>query len=202
MGGGGAERQVSYLSHLKNIDKIISLEPVVHYPVANNKLQILYPKKARTIFNKAYQLMMAPSRLKKLGVNKNTNLMCFLQLSYIIGYCCKLLLGSKYTICIRTNPLAFYKNVTSLKIPMFLYKHMLRSADCIIANSATTALQLQQSFGLQNVHTIANGYAITRIKKLSAASDERFDALFNEYKVLVHTGRLEYDKGQWHLLRI
>lgn len=202
MGGGGAERQVSYICHLPEIGKVISLEPVVHYAVPEKKLQILFPRPARNLFNKAFQILSAPYRLKKIGVNKQTNLFCFLQLSYIIGYLCKVILGCRYTICIRTNPMAYYKNVSSIKIPFFLYKHMLRSADCIIANSRTTALQLKNAFGLPDVKTIANGYDLNRIKRMSAESNPLFDKLFEKYEVLVHTGRLEYDKGQWHLLRI
>ena len=37
LGGGGAERQVSYISQLPNIQKIISLEPVVHYEMDEEK---------------------------------------------------------------------------------------------------------------------------------------------------------------------
>ena len=202
MGGGGAERQVSYISRLTEIEKVISLEPVVYYPIDGHKLHILYARKARSVFNKAYQIIMAPYRLKKLGVDRNTNLLCFLQLSYIIGWYCKWVLGCKFIMCIRTNPMAFYKNVSSIKIPLPVYKRLLHRADGIIANSETTARQLRQVFHLKNVDTIANGYDISRILKLSATRNPQFEALFREKKVLVHTGRLEYDKGQWHLLRI
>jgi glycosyltransferase involved in cell wall biosynthesis len=202
LGGGGAERQVSSLANLKEIEKVISLEPIVHYPINRDKLSILFSHQARNLFDKAWQLIATPAKMKKVGVNKDANLLCFLQLSYIAGYICKRIIGCEYTICIRTNPLAYYQHVSGIKLPMFLFKHLLRQADHVIANSKSTAYQLEQHFGLNHVHTITNGYDVEKLHKMSQTLPDEFVPLYEKHKVLVHTGRLAYDKGQWHLLRV
>lgn len=202
LGGGGAERQVALIQNVPALDQIITIEPHDVYRVNPTKKISLFDAPASGLLSKGKQLGLALIKLKKLGVNKHTKVYCFLQLSYILGYFAKKLLGCKLYICIRTNPFGYYANAVSMKMPMFLYKHILQTADKVLTNSATTALEIKSKLGLQQVHAIANGYNFDAIKKASEENLDAFEIVFTNKIVCIHTGRLDYDKGQWHLLRI
>jgi glycosyltransferase involved in cell wall biosynthesis len=201
LGGGGAERQVSLISTLNEIDKIILLEPIITYDIPKEKL-IFLSNSPNSILQKALLLFTISSKLKKIGVDKNANLFCFLQLSYILGLIAKFVLKCKFIICIRTSPFGFYEQYKGLKIPFFIYKFILKKADKIICNSKTSELQLKEKLNLNQAVTISNGYNIGALQSLSKESLGEFDTLFNSNKVLITVGRLLHDKGQWHLIRI
>jgi len=203
LSGGGAERQVSYISKLKSIDKLILLEPLITYEIPVEKTIIVSDSKNGTlIVNKIINLFNAIKILKKIGLNRNTNLICFLQLSYIIGFVCKILFKCKLTYCIRTNPFGFYEQYKGMKIPFFIYQYMLRSADHIVCNSKTTADELNHKFNFTKAQHIPNGYDINSLNQQAEQSLNIVEAVFHSNKVLITAGRLLHDKGQWHLIRI
>jgi hypothetical protein len=84
IGRGGAERQISYIASVAEIEKIICIEPLLSYPIPEKKL-IFLSKGEGKIYQKIFQLICAPIKLKKF-VDKNTHVICFLQLSYLLGY--------------------------------------------------------------------------------------------------------------------
>ena len=201
LGGGGAERQVSLISKLNEIDKIILLEPVVNYPIPNHKLCYLSTQPIAT-FTKIKTLFTAPFKLKKIGLDRNTNLFCFLQFSYILGFLCKILFKCNFIICIRTSPIGFYKEYKGTKIPFFIYKFILNRADKILCNSETSCLQLKSILKNKNIHSISNGYDIVNIKNKSSEEIGELDHLFANHEILITVGRLVHDKSQWNLIRI
>lgn len=201
LGGGGAERQVSLISTLNEIDKIILLEPIVSYDIPKDKL-IFLSNSPNTILQKVILLFTISSKLNKIGVDKNANLFCFLQLSYILGLITKFVLKCKFIICIRTSPFGFYEQYKGLKIPFFIYKYILKKADKIICNSKTSEIQLKEKLNLQQAITISNGYHIESLQKKANESIDELDQVFKNNKVLITVGRLIHDKSQWNLIRI
>jgi glycosyltransferase involved in cell wall biosynthesis len=203
LGGGGAERQISYVGRLSDIDKIICIEPLNEYNIPDEKIIYLCDFFAGgNLFKKLYQFFYVIYKLRKLGIDKNTHLLCFLQLSHLIGTVYKLLYRCKLTLCIRTNPFGFYTHSDILKLPFFIFKFMLRKADHVLCNSLKTQKEIELRMDLQNVYTIPNGYDIRKIRQMSEKTISPFENLFETNKTIVHVGRLYYDKGQWHLIRI
>ncbi len=203
LGGGGAERQISYVGRLSDIDKIICIEPLNEYNIPDDKIIYLCDFFAGgNLFKKLYQFFYVIYKLRKLGIDKDTHLLCFLQLSHLIGTVYKMLYRCKLTICIRTNPFGFYTHADILKLPFFIFKYMLRKADHVLCNSFKTQKEIELRMGLQHVHTIPNGYDIRKIRQMSEKSISPFETVFENNKTIVHVGRLYYDKGQWHLIRI
>ncbi len=203
LGGGGAERQISYISRLKEIEKVICLEPLNAYAIDSSRIVYLFSTLASksNLLKKAWRILLIPYKLKKAGISRHTNLLCFLHFSYIVGYITKILFGCNLIICIRTNPISYYQKTAYFKMPLWLFKMILRKADTVVSNSKTTALMIQETYKLQQSKFIQNGYDIQGITTLAQESLGNYEALFAQ-DVLVHSGRLEFDKGQWHLLRI
>jgi glycosyltransferase involved in cell wall biosynthesis len=201
LGGGGAERQVSLLSTLNEIDKIILLEPIVNYPIAKQKLCFISTK-TNSIFNKIKILFTYPFKIKKLGLDRNTNLFCFLQFSYILGFVSKIIFKCNFIICIRTSPIGFYKQYKGFKIPFFIYKFILNHADKILCNSETSCLQLKSILNNNNIQSISNGYDIINIKNKASEEIGEMESLFTNHEILITVGRLVHDKSQWNLISI
>jgi glycosyltransferase involved in cell wall biosynthesis len=201
LGGGGAERQVSLISKLNDIDKIILVEPIVNYSVPNHKIYYLSPKPNSTI-TKIKILFTFPFILKKIGLDRNTNLFCFLQFSCILGFLSKLLFKCNFIVCIRTSPIGFYKEYKGFKIPFFIYKLILNHADKILCNSETSCLQLKSILKNKNIQSISNGYDIVNIKNKASEEIGEMESLFKNHEILITVGRLVHDKSQWNLIRI
>ena len=201
LAGGGAERQVSLISNLTEIDKIILLEPIINYAIPTEKLIVLSTSK-NSIFRKIFLLFYAPFYLRKIGLDKHTNLFCFLQLSYIIGFFCKIVCKCQFIICIRTSPIGFYKQYKGLKIPYFIYSYLLKHSNKVICNSATSALQLIEILKVPQAISIPNGYDVSKIQTLSQTKDPIWEKIIENKDVLITVGRLVHDKAQWHLIRV
>jgi glycosyltransferase involved in cell wall biosynthesis len=201
LSGGGAERQLIQLVQRDVFDKTFLFFNDFDYQVDKSKFELLYEKKP-SLLQKVFLLIDAPLKLRKRGVDKYTELFCFLQLSCYIGFICKLLFGSKFIYCLRTNPFDYYKFNKDKKLPFFLYKFILLRADKIICNSAATAQQVKQKFPQCHVQFISNGYNIDEIQKKANESVGQMQALFDNNIVFITSGRLDIDKGQWHLIKI
>lgn len=203
IGGGGAERQISYIAELDIVDKVISIEPNSYYPIPPEKWIILSSLQGeKSTFKKLIQFCIVPFRLLS-RVDRQTHLVCFLQLSYIYGYMMKLLTGCTYTISVRTNPWAFYLNSAGFKMPFRMYAMMLQKADYVTTNSKSTAEELNRKLRLKHPAVVTdNGYDIEHIEQQAKNDIGILSELFDQYKVLINVGRLSIDKGQWHLLRV
>lgn len=202
LGGGGAERQISYIAPIAAVEKIVCIEPLISYSVPDEKLMFLTKGQGR-FYQKAAQLISVPLKLSKF-VKKDSHLICFLQLSYILGFIVKLFTGCKYTITVRTNPWGFYEFSAGLKLPFRLYTLLLKKADYVVSNSAATSLEIEKKLKLKRPPiTIQNGYDTKKITDMSLEPIE--DVLlpvFENNLVFITVGRLFTDKGHWHLLRI
>ena len=85
-----------------------------------------------------------------------------------------------------------------------LQKFLLESLDKVVVVSKAVKEDLRRTYWLssERVRVIYNPIDIEDIRKLASESlEEKYKDIF-EKPVLVNVGRLERQKGQWHLLRI
>ena len=204
LGNGGAERQASYLSFLPEIDKVLSIEPKVRYTVDEEKLIVLTQlSQQHTLIGKARQILQVLKKLRDLNVDKESNLICFLQLSTIIGVIYKKLFGCKLTITIRTNPFQHSKyGKGGINIKWLQY--LLKNADHVLVNSVDVKKKLHSTFPFlkEKLHLILNGYDFNDIHSKSIQPVTEFEDLFQKNNFLLMTGRLDPAKGYLNLLRI
>jgi glycosyltransferase involved in cell wall biosynthesis len=201
LSGGGAERQITALVQKGVFEKIYLLTNDVKYKIDKAKYEALY-QDAPTIIQKILLLVKTPFILRKKGITKSTKLYCFLQLACFIGFATKMLFGCKFIYCLRTNPFDYYKYNTDKKIPFFLYKFILSRADLILCNSASTTNLVQNWLPNSQVRYTPNGYDVQDIQTKAMAPVDEYRKVFENNIVLLSSGRLDRDKGQWHLIKI
>jgi glycosyltransferase involved in cell wall biosynthesis len=203
LAGGGAERQVAGIISLDLIEKVFILENVISYKVDHSKVVAVTSKLKCGRLSKICIIISALSDLRKYGLGgKDTQLICFMQLSLIVGIFAKLLFRCKLVLTLRTNPFEYSRSGDGTKLPLFVLKLMLRYADKVLTNSIDTASEVHSMWRLSNVQQIRNGYDIDEIRKLSGQSIEELTEFFTKNRVLLNVARFSTDKGQWHLLHI
>lgn len=205
LGGGGAERQISYISQLDSIDKIICIEPLVSYDIPKEKLIFLTNTLSQKgLIAKLFHSIEALNALRKLNLNRHVHLICFLQLSTILGVICKLIYNCRLTLSIRINPFMHGQNKNAHKLSGKALSFMFKKANHIVPNSIETANDIKLHFPkiANKVHTIVNGYDINEIATKSLQANPIYDSLMANYPCIVNAGRTDSQKGQWHLIRI
>jgi len=204
MGGGGAERQVSSIYQISEIDLLLCIERENVYDIPPEKIKFLTDTKATgSVIGKLKQIVTTVIALKKLGVNRHTHLLCFLQLPFIIGNICKFLFRCKVTISIRYNPFGFNETSKDRSIPLALLKYLLNRVDLIVPNSISTATQLRSFLKKgQTVIPVSNGYNLEEIQMKAMKPVPHYVDLLTKYDCLLSVGRLSAEKGHRHLLRI
>jgi len=205
--GGGAERQVSLLiSHL-NISKIICLFKLESYPVAADKKLFLFPSLHKYGFIRFLLIPFMLIRLrKKINPGRDTHLISFLQLSNIVGLCCKLIWRCRLTVSIRTTTSLYYKiykiGAFTKRLDRLVFKH----ADKLVTNSEGSKQDLINNFGIDEgkIEVIVNAYDICEIEQLMVKpfDDPDIETLFNNYKIILSVGRLGVEKGLGQALKI
>jgi len=205
LGGGGAERQISYISQLQEIDKILCIEPWVEYELPEEKLIFVTKKISKgNKFSKIIQVVKTLAILKKIGINKKSHLICFLQLSTLIGVLAKMVFKCKLTLSIRINPFMHGQNENAKSLSLFMLHFLFKKADYIVPNSYDTSLDIEKKFPQykSKIKTIVNGYDIATIERNSSEVEANFETLFKNNFCLLNIGRTDTQKGQWHLLRM
>lgn len=207
LAGGGAERQVSLLIEHLDVDKIICLFNEQNYPVKVEKRIFLFP---RLYQNSLVRFLLVPFMLlrlkKQIRPDRDTHLVSFLQLSNIVGLCCKLIWKCRLTVSIRTTTSLYYKIYNVGRITRFLDKQIFRHADLLVTNSEGSKQDLIRQFGIkeEKIRVIVNTYDVGEISRLKAVpfDDPAMDTLFHNYKIILTVGRLAIEKGLDHALKI
>lgn len=207
LSGGGAERQVSLLSSHLNIEKIICLFNEQSYAVAEEKKLFLFPKLHSYGF---IRLLLVPLMLfrlwRRIKPNRETHIISFLQLSNIVGLCCKLIWGCRLTVSIRTTTSLYYKIYKIGAFTKRLDRLIFKYADELITNSEGSRQDLIENFGIneKKIEVIVNAYDIKEIEVLKKIpiEDAAVEALFNKYKIILSVGRLGIEKGLAQALKI
>lgn len=208
LSNGGAERVVSNLSLElpKELDKKIILfgdDAEVDYPY-NGELMYLDTKKQKNI-TYIYKIYMLFDRIKKLKrikkENQNEAMISFLEYPNLLN-----LLTRKYgkTIISVRNHMSS-KHVKGVKALFWnsTIKLLYGKADLIIAVSEEIKKDLVLNYGIseKKIKVIYNSYDIDKIESLLNEDVENEYIEIFENPVVITVGRLNKQKGQWHLIR-
>ena len=203
---GGAERAVSNLTRKlpDDIDKTILLygtQNRIDYPV-DGKIEYIDTIKKNTVLNKFFSILTRMQRLKKIKQdNPDTVFISFLEYPNLLN-----LLTAKWsrTIISVRNHMST-KNGRSLKGQFWKITIRLfyNRADLIIAVTQDIKKDLVEHFGIEEkkIQVIYNYYHLGQISEQgSQALDPKYASIY-ENPVVVTMGRMNWQKGQWHLIR-
>jgi len=203
---GGAERAVSNLTRKlpDDIEKMILLygtQNRIDYPVAG-KLEYIDAVKKNTVLNKFLSILTRAQRLKKIKQdNPDTVFVSFLEYPNLLN-----LLTAKWgrTIISVRNHMST-KNGRSLK--GLFWKVSIRlfynRADLIIAVTEDIKRDLVDHFGIEEkkIRVIYNYYHLDQIREQGNQDlDPQYESIY-QHPVVVTMGRMNWQKGQWHLIR-
>ncbi len=210
LSNGGAERTISNIT--RNLgggyscDIIVNNDSEVAYPVEGNVISLgLKAEKNKLKFG--YQILAFVKRivtLRRIKKEKKYDAVFSFSESASIA---NILSGKSYckvivSVRIHLSSMAgewLYRFI-GFPIIRVIYNH----ADKIVAVSEGVRYDLIDNFGIDESHiiTIPNGCDLARIDKLASEelSDSEKIALSGE-NVIVTMGRLDYQKGQRHLIR-
>ncbi|NCC77453.1 MAG: glycosyltransferase, partial [Clostridia bacterium] len=203
---GGAERAVSNLTRKlpDDIEKTILLygtQNRIDYPV-EGKLEYIDAVKKNTVLNKFTSILTRAQRLKKIKQdNPDTVFISFLEYPNLLN-----LLTAKWsrTIISVRNHMST-KNGRSLK--GLFWKVTIRlfynRADLIIAVTEDIKRDLVDHFGIEEkkIRVIYNYYHLDQIREQgNQPLDPDYEYIY-KHPVVVTMGRMNWQKGQWHLIR-
>jgi len=120
-----------------------------------------------------------------------------------------LLSGGKAKTCIsvREHKTERFRYDRSLegKVHRWLMTRLYPRADLVVSQTRSVEHDLIENFGIDPSRSavIPNPYDLDLLRRLAdEALEAPMDTLFSRHKVIVNTGRLSRQKGQWHLIRI
>ncbi len=209
LSNGGAERTVSNLSMNfpkdYEIDIIINDTNRIDYPYRGNLITLgLKPQENK--LNLCYQIRTFFKRARILrNLKREKHYQAVISFSESANFA-NILSGKKYCkviLSVRVN-LSSSNNKLYHAFVFPLVKCLYNYADMIIAVSKGVARDLIKNFGINpsRVTSISNGCNIDEIRRLSLMekTEEESRALLHD-NIIVTAGRLEHQKGQWHLIR-
>lgn len=209
--GGGAERALSnIITHFPDdwdIDILVNNETLVEFPYKGNILSLSLPGfgNRKTVF---YFIRETVKRINYLRKIKKSNhydaCISFLDSANISN----VLSGNKYCktiVSIRINMFATKSKLLYRLSVIPLVKLIYRHADKIVAVSKEIELGLICRLGMpeSGVQTIVNGYDCSYINEQMRTAPIQIDKrIIGKWsKIVVSVGRLDEQKGHWHLIR-
>ncbi|KAA2398112.1 MULTISPECIES: glycosyltransferase [Bacillus] len=206
LSSGGAERVVSNLSlnMSADIEKEIILfgsNAKIEYPYKGN-LIFLDKLSHKNIFYKLFSFMSRVRELKKIKKqNKDVPLISFLEYPNLINLLTYK--QGKTIISVRNHMSSKHKKGLKSFFWNKTIKYFYVKADQIIAVSEEIKNDLVKNYSIpeKKVKVIYNSYSINEIEEMSKESiEEKYEHIFSK-PVVITAGRLNRQKGQWHLIR-
>ncbi|MDC7236612.1 MAG: glycosyltransferase [Sphaerochaetaceae bacterium] len=206
---GGAERVVSRLSFILSTTNhtvyfIVSDGTVLSYPYDGNLIDLKVP--ATKGINKFLTILKRTNELKKIKKEKELDVV----ISFLDGANLVNILSHhepcKNIVSIRNFQQEEYKYKKHGSFSNLVSNYIYKKADYVICCSKLICEETKKQFSISDkkVDVLYNPYNCEQIKQDSLKQD------FKEYKdfsdqhdlTLVTTGRLTYQKGYWHLVKI
>lgn len=203
---GGAERVVSNLSLNinKNIEKNILIfgeNSRIDYPYGG-KLVYLDKSKSTNILTKIKIIRDRISSIKKIKKSKQcTTTISFLEYPNLINTLTSK--SGKSIVSVRNHMSTKHSTGIKSKLWNVTIKYLYPRADLIISVSEEIKRDLIENYKINpdKIKVIYNSYDIEKINRLAKEEVEyEYKEIFNN-PVIITVGRLNKQKGQWHLIR-
>ena len=207
---GGAERALSNITlnfpKEYSIDILVNSDKYIDYEYNANIISMGIDEKPKTgsVFFQLKVLLKRIKRLKKMKKSgEYTACISFLDSANIAnilaaGKSCRTIVSVRNSLKKKSAQPQYRYLVNPL------IKWLYNKAYKVVACSKGIEKELTDIYGIkpEKVITIENGYDIKRIRELSCEEIEnRHLSLMHDKKVIVTTGRMSHQKGQWHLIR-
>lgn len=205
---GGAERALSnIITHFPDdweIDILINNETMIEFPYKGNLLSLSLPafgdNKTPMYFFR--ETVKRASVLKKMKRERGYNAcISFLDSSNISNVLsgnkyCKTIISMRLSMTSEKSGLLY--RVSAVPLMKLVYNH----ADKIITVSKEIEQDAKERFHIRDkkIATIVNGYDVAKIVEQAQKRPENV-MLFEGKRLVVTVGRLDSQKGQWHLIR-
>ncbi len=205
---GGAERALSnIMTHFPDhweIDILINNETMVEFPYKGNLLSLSLPVfgDSKTPIYFLRETIKRARVLKKMKRAKDYDAcISFLDSSNISNVLsgnkyCKTIISMRLNMTSEKSGLLY--RVSALPLMKLLYNH----ADKIVAVSREIEQDAKARFHIpdEKITTIVNGYDVAKIAEQAQRKPENAMP-FEGKRLVVTVGRLDSQKGQWHLIR-
>ncbi|MFA2832069.1 glycosyltransferase [Bacillus paranthracis] len=206
LSSGGAERVVSNLSlnmpaDVKREIILFGSNAKIEYPYKGN-LVFLDKLSHKNIFYKVFSFISRVRALKKIKKkNKDVPLISFLEYPNLIN-----LLTYRHgrtIISVRNHMSSKHQKGLKAFCWNMTIKFLYGKADQVIAVSEEIKNDLVKNYGIseKKITVIYNSYSIKDIEEMSKEKiEEKYQHIFSQ-PVVITAGRLNRQKGQWHLIR-
>lgn len=205
---GGAERALSNIvTHFPDdweIDILLNNERLIEYPYKGNILSLSLPdfRNRKTLIYFCKELMKRTCVLRKLKKNNHYNVcISFLDSSNIANVLsgnkyCKTIISMRLNMTSKKSGLLY--RISAFPLINFVYRH----ADKIVTVSREIEQDMRARYHIpaKRITTIVNGYDMAEIQN-NAQNRPEGAKLPKGKKWVVTVGRLDSQKGQWHLIR-
>lgn len=206
--GGGAERALSNIMiHFPDdweIDLLMNNRDFIEFPYKGNilSLNIPEPRSRKSVVHQIWAIIKRSWYLKKLKKENHYNAcISFLDSSNISNILsgnkyCKTIISMRVSMTSEQSGLLY--RISAFPLMNFVYNH----ADKIVAVSKEIEQDVKTRFHIPDnqITSITNGYDADIIKE-QAKNTVRNAMSFAGRKMVVTVGRLNSQKGQWHLIR-
>jgi len=202
---GGVQRVVSNLSFKigeKNETELLlfSKKNPIMYPF-NGKIRYLDTCNRKNIFSKIIIMYRRVQEIKKEKQEENVVVISFLEIPNVLNILART--ERKTIISVRNYASVKFKNGISGFVNRLIIKFFYNKADKIIAVSQAIKIDLIENFNIDRnkIEVIHNSYAIEKIEKMCVEQLTYEEQEIFKSPVVITSGRLADQKGQWHLIR-
>lgn len=208
LAGGGAERALSNITMNFpkdwEIDLLMNNRDFIDFPYRGNllSLDIPEPRSRKSVVHQLWAIIKRMWRLKRLKREGHYDAcISFLDSSNISNVLsgnkyCKTIISMRLSMTSEKSGLLY--RLSALPLMKLLYNH----ADKIVAVSREIEQDAKARFHIpdEKITTIVNGYDVAKIAEQAQRKPENAMP-FEGKRLVVTVGRLDSQKGQWHLIR-
>jgi glycosyltransferase involved in cell wall biosynthesis len=199
LSGGGAESVAIRLTKHLPVDKFILLEQDIKYQLDKH---IIFLSNHTTGTNPIYKTLSIPFYAYKLSktINRGCIVVSFLERANFVNVFSNFFKRHKTIISVRMNQQTGHNGLR--KLNKILVKTLYPKADLIVAVSKGVMQSLiELGVDQKKIKVIYNPFPIGNIENLAKEELDEYEPIFAN-PVLINSGRLTKQKGQWYLIRI
>jgi glycosyltransferase involved in cell wall biosynthesis len=204
--GGGAERVASlmslHLSRKHNVTLVVIDAEGATYPHGGTLVDLgLRDISVRGFLRRLKNTLLATVKLRK--IKKTTGIEVFVSLLELANIPNILSGGGHNIVSVRNARLMVKQNDLQRRAANLLVRMLYNKAEKVVAVSEGVRSSLHEDFGLASSKTLSipNPLDLDSIRKQAAEGiEDEYREIFT-HPVLITAGRLNRQKGQWHLIR-